>query len=143
MIRFSRRTLRSLVFLSLITVGLLPSPAFSGSRETSNPLQRTSAITDESLETLYERLEETQIQWDQTRRALRKARQRRYPRGPALEDLRQRARKSEEAVAQAEEAFLRRVDQARYKMGETREWNTFVERAEQIQEARRLRDLSQ
>jgi len=143
MIRFPRRTLCPLILLSLITVGLLASPAFSGSRETPNPVQRTSAISDESLETLYEKLKETEIQWDQTRRALRKARQRRYPRGQALEQLRQRARKNEEALAQAEEAFLSRVDQARYTTGETREWNAFIERAEQIQEARRLRAISQ
>ena len=141
--RFRGRTLHSLIWLSLIAFTLLTNPAFSGSREGSNPLRGASALTDESLETLYEQLKEAEIQWDQTRRALRKARQRRYPRGQALEELRQKARKNEEAVLQAEEAFLFRVDRARYTAEETRAWNTFIERAEQIQEARRLRSITE
>ena len=136
----------SAILMSLLILGFLAAPApaethnglNTGQAETGTPAARS----DESLETLYERLVEAETQWDQARRALRKARQRRYPRGPALEELRQRARENQEAVGLAEEAFLRRVEKARYTTGETRDWNIFVERAEQIQEARLQRSNS-
>ena len=149
MTRFTRRTLCSLICFHVMAIGLVTHPAFSGNRDAPTASSTAgeaghprAGSTEASLETLYERLNQAEAQWDQTRKALRKARQRRYPRGQALEELRQKARDDAQAVVKAEEAFLRRVDQARYTAEETRAWNAFTERAEQIQEARALKSNS-
>lgn len=88
------------------------------------------------------RLTKAELNFEESRKALRKARQRQYPRGQALEDLRQRARHSEQALNEAEETFLLRVQEAQRQGETTEQWFAFLDQAEEIKNTRRLRAQS-
>ena len=89
-----------------------PSPTKTATVSTSDQSSRVSSgamiATDSrpaSVSDAQIRLTKAELNFEESRKALRKARQRQYPRGQALEDLRQRARHSEQALNEAEEDF--------------------------------------
>lgn len=111
------------------------SPADSGSVIATD--SRPASVSD-----AHTRLTEAELNFEESRKALRKARQRRYPRGQALEDLRQRARQAAAALDQAEDDFLLQVHEAQ-RQGETAgQWIAFLDQAEELENTRRLRAQS-
>ncbi|MEE3327701.1 MAG: hypothetical protein VX252_10220 [Myxococcota bacterium] len=146
MTRFLRRISCVQLALGVIAVGFFASAASSEGPDPSDRAWESASTSYENspepLARFHERLSEAESRLDESRKALRKARQRRYPRGEALEELRQRARDNEYERVQAENAFLRRIEQARREEEETREWSAYLDRAEEIEEARLLRAQS-
>ena len=139
--RFLRRIPCFLIAPTMVIIGLGADRSVSASPQ--SPPQRSEALIGSpaspgSLAFLHRVVSDAEDTLRETRRTLRKARQRRYPRGQALEALRQRERDDAAALVQAEDDFLLRVAQARREEAETREWATFVGHAEEIEEARRL-----
>ena len=89
-----------------------------------------------------ERLDKAELYEVTALKSLRKARKRNYPRGPALEELRQNAARSQVERDAAEENFLRLVEGARRDGLPTRFLSSFLDRAEQIESLRAARAAS-
>ena len=89
-----------------------------------------------------ERLDKAELYEVTALKSLRKARKRNYPRGPALEELRQNASRSEVERDAAEENFLGLVEGARREGLSTRFLSSFLDRAEQIESLRAARAQS-
>ena len=139
--------------LSLVIALMFTTPALSetnlpstqrgapSASDQSTPLHsRVLIATDSrpaSVSDAHTRLIQAEISFEESRKNLRKARQRRYPRGRALDDLRQKARETEAALDQAEDLFLQRVHEAKRDGEPAADWIAFIDQAEAL-ESRRL-----
>ena len=112
----------------------------------ASQIDRGTAIATDSrpvsVSDAHTRLTEAELNFEASRKALRKARQRRYPRGQALEDLRQRARHAAAALDQAEDDFLLQIHDAQRQGEPAEEWVAFLDQAEELENTRRSRTQS-
>lgn len=86
-----------------------------------------------------ERLDEAERREARALKSLRKARQRKRPRGSPLEELRRNVSRSEVEREAAEENYLHLVESARRKGLQARFLSGFLDRAEQIESLRASR----
>lgn len=96
------------------------------------------SILDE-LNRVEVRLMETESELLSSRAKLRKARQRRYPRGQALDSLRSAADEDAIQTEKVEDLFLHLVEKARRQGIPVKELSPFIERAEVIEDSRIMR----
>ena len=105
----------------------------------NQPSQREDHLILDELRQLEKKITEAQTERVSSRTKLRKARQRRYPRGQALDDLRKNAQEDEIRMEKLENLFLHLVEGARRQGVPLAALSPFLDRAEALEDDRTLR----